>query len=232
MLVGPPCQTSTSISPHVYIGDTISTPLGEIAHGYGLVSYISPSQDNVLKYNGSYYNGEFRYGMRDGFGTMFIKTAADEHVTRTGYYSFNKSHGIMTYDTPTFVEKGSWRNNMRHGKFITSYKQSKISFESLYVMDKLIVRKPISYVDPATLQTSKFGTKAHRSNNCWKDLANAEVTAVSRGTNASECIICCGPLNATSINCGHVVACFNCLSALETCPICRKKITKCLQLYL
>ena len=166
--------------------------------------------------NGDYYVGSFRYGRFDGYGEY-----KHENNIYTGFYSYGRLNGLATAKTANSICKGQWRSGKKHGSFINTNTETRITTKELWEKDLLLSVKLIDYTPPELLQTSKINPKLE-----------AKSKKFFKGVD-KKCIICCNfSANSTNTSCGHVAMCFNCLIKCNNCPICRTPITNCIKLYI
>ena len=179
------------------------TTLDNQAHGSGTFIFN----------NGDKYTGECQYDRLDGFGIYLFR----DNSTYTGYFSFGAFHGLGTFEDENSIIKGTWRNDLFHGKFYRTNKKKFISHEERWNDNIIQTYKKIQYMSPTLLQTTKVYKKVR----------------FSFKSNGKKCMACYEQLaSATSINCGHVCMCWDCLGKCTTCPICRCPMEKIIKLYL
>lgn len=179
------------------------------------VSVDTSSTHGIVKYDTSdRYEGQLRYGKPEGFGVWHWKDGSKS----TGFFAGGLFHGYHTYEDGYMISRGYWIVGGRHGKFIRTRKNAKITYEEYWVDDHLQSTKKITYVPPEELQTVRKK----------KDMKK-KVPFVGK---FKQCNICCvAPTDCTNDLCGHIIACHDCYSACSSCPICRSPIGKIIRLY-
>lgn len=178
-------------------------------HGYGTFLYA-----NLDK-----YTGHCRLGQADGFGKYTWHE--NSNVQYTGYFSSGRFHGIGTLETRTHITKGQWRFDRKHGYFLTTDIVRQTTTREMWIKNKLQLQESIQYIPIEALQTTKLNPIKQQ-----KKLQKRYTPS------NSKCIGCELKLkNATSVDCGHVCMCDECLLKCTTCPICRKPISKIIKLF-
>jgi hypothetical protein len=181
--------------------------LNNIPHGYGTINYN----------NGDKYIGECQFGVSDGFGIYYYKSGSYYE----GFFSFGLFHGIGTYETSDIITKGTWRNNLRHGNFITTYKSEQLTKKQLWIKNIMIKETIYNYIQPIALSTIVNNPKKNKK---YQNKFNGK---------EKICIGCSElPASSTNITCGHICMCYDCLIKCKTCPICRCNIKQIIQLYI
>lgn len=176
-------------------------------HGIGTFRYAK----------GDVYRGMCRWGKPDGFGEYSYKSGGKYK----GYFSYGRLHGVGTYEDKKNIYKGNWRCDKKHGTFYRTSKIVKKSFVQDWRKGKLIKYKPIDYVEPKSLITTRHAPgRMIKKKEPYKGVGKT-------------CVACCINVpNATNDLCGHVVMCEECLSKCNRCPICRKAMGKIIKLYI
>jgi hypothetical protein len=194
---------------YAYVGDIES---GEL-HGIGKVVYNSCDS----------YEGEFYYGKLDGFGT-YTWADGDKHI---GYFAHSKFNGAGTLYTKNYITKGIWRFDVKHGIFYKTFKKTFKTVKQLWIKDRLVKSEDIQYIPPDALATYKNESQDNRIKQTHTDVKEPA------NFDEKKCITCLDK-NANSTNnlCGHVCMCYECLSRVEECPICRCPIGIALKLYI
>lgn len=176
-------------------------------HGYGTYQYE----------NGDRYIGQNQFGKKDGFGKYYFNNGASYE----GYFSYDDFHGIGTYENATYITKGSWRRDLKHGTFITTNKLTETTMLQLWLKNQLKKEEPHQYVQPSALKTIK--DNPHK--------LPKKTQKGYHGSTAYYCIGCTSkPVAAANASCGHVCMCYECLAKCEKCPICRCTIDKVVRL--
>jgi hypothetical protein len=184
------------------------TILNKQAHGNGLFVFE----------NGDRYLGECQFNRLDGYGVYTFKNLE----TYTGYFSFGFFHGLGTFEDNEKIVKGTWRYDLMHGIFHRTDKKLNCTYLEKWNKNKLIYAQKIQYMQPNTLKTVK-----HNPNKSQKKLQ------ILFKANGKKCMACCDNFaHATSITCGHVCMCYDCLAKCDKCPICRCPITSIIKLYI
>ena len=192
-----------SNSNYTYEGNIVDNE----AHGKGVFQYA----------NGDRYVGECKFGKMDGYGKYTYRTSP----TYTGFFSFGKMHGIGTFEDNINIYKGTWRNDKKHGIFYRTQKQLFQTFAQKWNKGKLVKSERIQYIQPDALRTVKDNPIR----------VPKKYQTSYRGTE-KKCMACLDkPSNATNINCGHVMMCYECLTKCDRCPICRAPIEQIIRLF-
>ena len=191
-------------SNYTYEGDIMD---GD-PHGIGKFEYA----------NGDRYNGACKYGRPDGFGLYTYRSSA----TYKGFFSYGKIHGVGTFEDVRNIYKGHWRGDKKHGMFYRTNKIDRITYLQKWIKGKLINGKPIQFIQPIALTTTKTNP-----------LKTPKKYQISYKGDNKQCIGCCNnSTNATNSGCGHVVMCTECLSRCKQCPICRAPIVDVIKLFI
>ena len=93
------------------------------------------------KYQGDHYQGEFKNGLKHGFGMYFFSNG-DKYV---GEYKDSKKHGQGTF---TFADGskwvGAWENSNLNGHAITYYADGSINQEGIFKDDEFLYAQETS----------------------------------------------------------------------------------------
>lgn len=174
--------------------------------------------ESIIDYkfdNGDSYVGEHSAGIINGYGLYKFASG----YTYTGYFSHGARHGIGTIENEQTISKGTWFKNTKHGCFHETHKLQQISTKKIWKNGNLITTKPVTYIPPNKLYTTKH-----------KSTKKAKKQFIG---NNEPCIICLtNGKNAAVVNCGHVFACISCLEKCgDKCSICNGKIDRIIKLY-
>lgn len=193
----------------------ISYSSGDVFEGYTYKT-IPHGSGKMTYYNGDRYIGKFVYGKIDGYG---LYVYADLAYYR-GFFSDGKFHGLGTYETAQEITKGSWRNDVKHGKFHTTNKKTKTSHISLYIDGLLTEQHSTPHIDRSKLITTERK----------KDMKREKTFNIAK--TEENCVVCNENLkNCCNSACGHLACCVDCLSQCKICPICRKNIDLVVRVY-
>lgn len=179
---------------------------GDWPHGQGNYTYA----------NKDTYTGSSVLGRPDGFGVYRFANGG----VYTGFFSYGKFSGIGTYEDEKNIYKGQWRADCKHGVFIRTNKITKRSQRQVWIQGKRQQTVERSYCPPETLITTEKRYKVIKKR-------------ASKYKGVAKKCVCCEEefANATNEACGHVYACYGCLSQCESCGICKTPITSVIQLY-
>jgi len=178
-----------------------------IPHKFGIFTYK----------NGDVYIGECLLGYFDGYGKYKYKDGSEY----CGFFAYDRMDGIGTFENEEIITKGSWRHDMKHGRFTTTEKNTHETYYILYIDDKMVHKQKRQYVPPEHLKTSQKIKKVNKKK---------KINASNKSEN--KCSICyVAHPNATINNCGHVSACYECLSQCNKCPICNSPVDNIIKLY-
>lgn len=190
-------------SNYTYEGDIVD----DMAHGKGVFQYA----------NGDTYRGECQFGKPDGYGVYTYKNDS----TYTGFFSYGKFNGIGTYEDAKNVYKGTWRFDNKHGTFHCTKKSTHTTYLQKWLKNRMIEGYKTQYIRPEALQTTK--KHPHRALKLQRPYNGKE----------RQCMGCYNaPTNATSVDCGHVMMCYECLCKCDRCPMCRAPINRILKLFI
>jgi hypothetical protein len=177
-----------------------------------IIGNLQNGNGKIIYKNGDTYEGNFLYGKFDGFGKYTYANGS----YYMGYFSYDMYNGIGTYEDENIILQGEWRNDIRHGSFIITNKKTFNSMRQIWVNNKCTISSICQYVPPLYLQTK------------FIDIINLN----NQHIHEKKCITCLDNIaDSTNNLCGHICMCYECLTKVAECPICRCPIGFVLKLF-
>ena len=177
-------------------------------HGKGIFCYS----------NGDIYKGSCKFGYPDGFGIYTYRKGCKY----TGFFRAGKLCGIGTFEDNKNIYKGPWYNGAKHGIFYCTKKKTFRTYKQKWKKGTMVESENHQYIQPAALATVKV--------NPLKLRRRYQIPFKGRQKSCSTCTE--RPADAISTACGHVIVCYKCWEACETCPICRAPKSEIIRLYI
>jgi hypothetical protein len=159
-------------------------------------------------------------------------TAGSEYESDHGY-EYESDHGYEYESDHGYEYESDHGSELDYGSTPGEHENIFESKELIEAMRKEIeeLKKTLDKASDKKSLYSRFVAmyRGHKSS----EVVNDGVNHNSMTTNSSVCVVCMeSTYNTAFSSCGHVCCCDKCAKVINKCPICRKKITNRIRVYI